>query len=109
MTVVSDSFDRADDASLGASWTEIVGDWTIASNQAECNDDDGGTLTTYPEPYWRATFPSNSSVQFQRYKNTSSGNFRWQQIVLEYLQLNRLRMLHPPKYELVQASGLLHV
>ncbi len=43
MTVVSDNFNRADSASLGASWTEIVGDWAIVSNQAECNDDDGGT------------------------------------------------------------------
>lgn len=43
MTVVSDNFNRADAGTLGGSWTAIVGTWTIVSNQAECNDDDGGT------------------------------------------------------------------
>lgn len=43
MTAVSDNFNRADSSSLGASWTEVVGDWAIVSNKVQCNDDDGGT------------------------------------------------------------------
>lgn len=43
MTKVTDTFDRADSTSLGANWTEVVGDWAIVSNQCECNDDDGAT------------------------------------------------------------------
>lgn len=43
MTKVTDTFDRADSSSLGASWAEVVGDWAIVSNQVECNDDDGAT------------------------------------------------------------------
>jgi hypothetical protein len=41
--IVSDTFTRPDNANLGADWTEEIGDWSIVSNQAECNDDDGGT------------------------------------------------------------------
>ena len=43
MVTVSDNFNRADAGTLGASWTALVGGWAIVSNQAECNDDDGGT------------------------------------------------------------------
>jgi hypothetical protein len=43
MTAVSDSFNRADSTNLGASWTEIVGDWAIVSNKVQCNDDAGST------------------------------------------------------------------
>lgn len=31
--LLSDNFDRANSTSLGADWTEVAGDWTIASNQ----------------------------------------------------------------------------
>ena len=43
MTAVSDDFNRANSTSLGASWTEVVGNWEIVSNKVQCNDDDGGT------------------------------------------------------------------
>jgi hypothetical protein len=43
VVTVSDDFNRADAGTLGASWTALVGTWAIVSNQAECNDDDGGT------------------------------------------------------------------
>lgn len=43
MGIVADTFTRADSAFLGSDWTEEVGDWGIASNQAENNDDDGST------------------------------------------------------------------
>jgi hypothetical protein len=43
VVTVSDNFNRADAGTLGASWTALVGGWAIVSNQAECNDDDGGT------------------------------------------------------------------
>ena len=38
----SDDFNRAD-GSIGANWGQLVGTWTIDANQAECNDNDGGT------------------------------------------------------------------
>lgn len=43
MTAVSDNFNRADSTSLGASWTEVVGNWEIVSNKIQCNDDAGAT------------------------------------------------------------------
>jgi hypothetical protein len=43
VVTVSDNFNRADAGTLGAAWTALVGGWAVVSNQAECNDDDGGT------------------------------------------------------------------
>lgn len=43
MTAVSDNFDRANSSNLGASWTEVVGDWEIVSNRCQNNTDDGAT------------------------------------------------------------------
>jgi hypothetical protein len=40
--VPSDDFNRAD-GGLGANWTALVGTWAVVSNQAECNDDNGGS------------------------------------------------------------------
>jgi hypothetical protein len=64
-SIFSDDFNRADSTSLGADWTEVAGNWTIASNQlclpgievggARYNVDLGSNdhwaeaeLTTYP-------------------------------------------------------------
>lgn len=42
MTAVSDNFNRANSTNLGASWTEVTGDWEIVSNKCQNNTDAGG-------------------------------------------------------------------
>lgn len=43
MTTFTDDFNRADSSNLGAGWTEVSGDWSIASNQLSPGNA-GGTI-----------------------------------------------------------------
>lgn len=36
----ADDFDRSDSTNLGSDWTEVAGDWSIASNKLTVSDDD---------------------------------------------------------------------
>jgi len=43
MALALDGFNRADSTSLGADWTEVVGQWEIVSNRLQCGTDAGAT------------------------------------------------------------------
>lgn len=45
-TTVSDNFNRADDDSLGANWSEVSGDWDILSNALRCAANGGSGYGT---------------------------------------------------------------
>lgn len=46
MASFTDSFDRADSGSLGASWSNLAGTWEIVSNQARCSTGSPSQNTT---------------------------------------------------------------
>lgn len=48
--IFSDNFDRSNTSSMGSSWDERAGDWSISSNAAVCSIADGLMVTTQTQP-----------------------------------------------------------
>jgi len=48
--IFSDDFDRSNTSSMGSSWSERAGDWSISSNAAVCSAADGLMVTTQTQP-----------------------------------------------------------
>jgi len=86
-TIFSDNFDRADSTSLGANWTEAVGDVQVVSNKV------GSVGATWAEVYDNFTIGSaDYKVSATQICNTPAGNFI--EIFARYTDWNNCYMVY---------------